>query len=130
AVGILFAPRIYRVVRASTLSVLKKEYVFAARTQGLSPSMILAKHITPNIAGPLIVQLTVLLGLGVLVEGGLSFLGIGVQPPEASWGVILRQAFDNLYSQPLGSIAPGLLITSLILAFQIIGDGLRDVLGA
>lgn len=128
-VGLLMAPRIFRVVRADTISVKTKPYFEAAVTVGVSPFRIIAKHLVPNISSSLIVQGTVLLGLGVLVEAALSFFGMGVQPPGSSWGVLLRRSFDNLSSAPFQSIPPGIAITCLVLAFQTIGDALRNSIG-
>lgn len=129
AVGVLFAPRLFRVVRGSTMSLKRLQFIDAAKTMGSTPLRIVRSHIFNNLSGVLIVQTTVLLGFGVLIEAGLSFLGIGVQPPGASWGVILRRSFDNINAQPIASLWPGLLITILILAFQFLGDGMRDSLG-
>lgn len=129
AVGILFAPRFFRVLRGETMAVRTSMYVDAARTIGASPLRIIRTHILPNVAPSLIVQCTVLLGYGVLVEAGLSFFGIGVQPPDASWGVVLRRSFESINELPFQSLPPGLAITILILALQFLGDGMRDSLG-
>jgi len=129
AVGVLFAPRLFRVMRGETMALKSAMFVEAARTTGVAPIRVIRTHIVPNVAGTLIVQCTVLLGFGVLIEAGLSFLGIGVQPPEASWGVLLRSTFANVNVMPYQSLAPGLAITILILAFQFFGDGMRDSLG-
>lgn len=129
AVGILFAPRFFRVLRSETMSVRTSMYVDAAKTIGASPLRIIRTHILPNVAPSLIVQCTVLLGYGVLVEAGLSFFGIGVQPPDASWGVVLRRSFESINELPFQSLPPGLAITILILALQFLGDGMRDSLG-
>lgn len=129
AVGILFAPRLFRVLRGETMAVRTSMYVDAAKTIGASPFRIIRSHIVPNIAPTLIVQCTVLLGYGVLVEAGLSFFGIGVQPPDASWGVVLRRSFESINELPFQSLPPGLAITILILALQFLGDGMRDSLG-
>ena len=129
AVGILFAPRFFRVLRGETMAVRTSMYVDAAKTIGASPLRIIRTHILPNVAPTLIVQCTILLGYGVLVEAGLSFFGIGVQPPEASWGVVLRRSFESINELPFQSLPPGLAITILILALQFLGDGMRDSLG-
>lgn len=129
AVGVLFAPRFYRVMRAETILIRKSRYVEASIMAGASQLRVLRTHIVPNIAPSLIVQCTVLLGIGVLVEAGISFFGIGVQPPDASWGVVLRRSFDGMSSEPSLTVAPGLAITLLILALQFLGDGMRDSLG-
>ena len=129
AVGILFAPRLFRVMRGETMAVKTSMFVDAARTIGVGPVRVIRTHIVPNVAGSLIVQCTVLLGFGVLVEAALSFFGIGVQPPDASWGVVLRRTFENIHELPFQSLGPGIAITVLILAFQFLGDGMRDSLG-
>jgi peptide/nickel transport system permease protein len=129
AVGILFAPRLFRVVRGATMSVRNEPFIDASRTIGAGNGRLIGQHVLPNVAAPIIVQCTALLGFGVLTEAGLSFLGIGVQPPEASWGVLLRRGFDNLHDAPFQSVPPGIAITLLILAFQFLGDGMRDSLG-
>ncbi|GAB3305591.1 ABC transporter permease subunit [Epidermidibacterium keratini] len=129
AVGILFAPRFFRVMRGEAMAVRTAMFVDAAKTIGTSPLRIIRSHILPNVAPSLIVQCTILLGYGVLVEAALSFFGIGVQPPDASWGVVLRRTFDAINDVPFQSLGPGLAITLLILATQFLGDGMRDSLG-
>ncbi len=129
AVGVLFAPRLFRVIRAETMVIASSRFVDAAVTAGASPLRIIRTHVVPNVAPSLIVQCTVLLGLGVLIEAGLSFFGIGVQPPNASWGVVLRRSFDAISEEPMLSFAPGAAITLLILSLQFLGDGMRDSLG-
>lgn len=129
AVGIAFAPRVFRVVRGATLGVRAETFIEASRAAGASSTRLIGTHVLPNILPPLIVQISVMLGFAVLTEAGLSFLGIGVQPPDASWGVLLRRGFDHLQAAPHLSFPPGLMIMVLTLCFQFIGDGLRDSLG-
>lgn len=129
AVGVGFAPRIFRVVRGATLTVRGETYIEASRSTGASTGRLIGSHVLPNILSPLIIQVSVLLGFAVLTEAGLSFLGIGVQPPQASWGVLLRRGFDNLQRAPWLTYPPGFLIMILTLCFQFVGDGLRDSLG-
>jgi peptide/nickel transport system permease protein len=129
AVGIAFAPRVFRIVRGATLGVRAETFIEASRAAGASSTRLIGSHVLPNILPPLIVQVSVMLGFAVLTEAGLSFLGIGVQPPDASWGVLLRRGFDHLQAAPLLSFPPGLMIMVLTLCFQFIGDGLRDSLG-
>ena len=129
AIGLVYAPRIMRVVRGSTLSVREEVYVQAARATGCSDARIIARHVLPNITGPLVVQATVLMGHALLAEAGLSFLGLGAQPPEASWGAMLGTAFPYLAQSPVPTIAAGVIISVTVLCFNLIGDGLRDSVG-
>ncbi|HWL44926.1 MAG TPA: ABC transporter permease [Ilumatobacter sp.] len=129
AVGLNFAPRFFRVVRGTALAIREETFIDASRIAGASDTRLIRSHVLPNIAPPLIVQATIMLGVGVLAEAALSFLGVGVQPPQATWGVLLRRGFDNLSEARYQSIPPGIAITVLILAFQWVGDGLRDSLG-
>lgn len=130
AVGIIFAPRLFRVVRAATISVREETYVEASTAVGCSTWRTLGVHVLPNIISPLLVQLSLLLGLAILAEASLSFLGLGVQPPDASWGSMLRNAFENNYRAPLQVIPPGVAIMLSVLAFNLVGDGLRDAVGS
>ncbi len=129
AIGLVYAPRIMRVVRGSTLSVREEVYVQAARAMGCSDARIIVRHVLPNITGPLVVQATVLMGHALLAEAGLSFLGLGVQPPQASWGAMLGTAFPYLSRAPTPTIAAGVVISVTVLCFNLIGDGLRDSVG-
>jgi len=129
AIGIVYAPRIMRVVRGSTLSVREEVYIMAARATGCSDARIIIHHVLPNIVGPLLVQATVLLGHALLAEAGLSFLGLGAQPPQASWGAMLGQAFPYMAQSPVPTIAAGTVISVTVLCFNLLGDGLRDSVG-
>lgn len=129
AIGVVFSPRIVRVVRGATLSVAQETYIEAARSLGCSPVFIMRKHVLPNVLSPLVVQITLTLGLAVLAEASLSFLGLGVQPPEASWGSILGRAFPFLAQNRLNIVTPGICIMLIVLAFNIVGDGIRDASG-
>ena len=129
AIGIVYAPRIMRVVRGSTLSVREEVYVMAARATGCSDTRIIIHHVLPNIVGPLLVQSTVLLGHALLAEAGLSFLGLGAQPPQASWGAMLGTAFPYMAQSPVPTIAAGTVISVTVLCFNLLGDGLRDSVG-
>ena len=129
AIGLVYAPRIMRVVRGSTLSVRQEVYITAARATGCGDARIIARHVLPNVAGPLVVQATVLMGQALLAEAGLSFLGLGVQPPEASWGAILGTAFPYMAQSPVPTIAAGTVISVTVLCFNLIGDGIRDSVG-
>lgn len=129
AVGIVFAPRFFRVARAAAYSVRNETYVEATRALGCSTSRILFRHVLPNSSGPLLVQLTFALGLVVTAEASLSFLGLGAKPPTATWGSMVRDAFNNVYDTTFPLIAPSLMIVLTILAFSALGDALRDAMG-
>jgi peptide/nickel transport system permease protein len=129
AVGITFAPRFFRVARAAAYSVRHETYVEAARALGCSTPRILVRHVLPNSSGPLLVQVTFALGLVVTAEASLSFLGLGAKQPTATWGSMIRDAFDNIYSSTFPLYAPSLMIVLTILASSILGDALRDALG-
>ena len=128
AIGIATIPWIARIVRSQGLSVREQDYVAAAIAGGMSDSRVIFKHIFPNTMAPVIVQATLGMGYAVLAEAALGFIGVGVQPPTPTWGNMLQQAFPLLERQPLLSIVPGLGIFALVLAFNFLGDALRDVL--
>ncbi len=128
AIGIVYTPIFARVARASTLSVRVEPYVAASRTMGTGHAYILRHHILPNIAGPLIVQTSLSLAFAILSEAALSFLGLGIQPPQPSLG---RMIFDSQGFVTLAwwmAVFPGVAIFLTVLAFNLFGDGLRDVL--
>lgn len=129
AVGIVYAPRFMRVVRGAALGVREETYVEAARMIGVSDARIIRTHILPNILSPLVVQTTLSMGLAILAEASLSFIGLGVQPPDASWGAMLGRAFSYLRRAPVFALAPGVVIMLVVLSFNVLGDGLRDSLG-
>ena len=117
-----------RVVRSQTLSIKESEYVEAARSIGVSRWTIMRRHILPNCIHSLIVLFTLNVPSAILSESSLSFLGIGTQPPAASWGLIVNQAKQFLFTQPWLCLAPCVAIMIVVLAFNFLGDGLRDVL--
>jgi len=119
---------IARVFRSSILSVKQNDYVEAARAMGASDLRIMARHILPNALAPIIVYATMSIGGVILTEAALSFLGVGVQPPTPSWGRMLNEAQDYIVTQPALFIWPGLAIILTVLAFVLLGDGLRDAL--
>ena len=128
AIGIVYVPIFARVARASTLSVRVEPYVAVSRTMGTGSGYILARHILPNITGPLIVQTSLSLAFAILSEAALSFLGLGLQPPQPSLG---RMIFDSQGFVTLAwwmAVFPGLAIFVIVLACNLLGDGLRDVL--
>jgi len=128
AIGIVIAPAFARVVRGSVLEVMGFPFVESARALGSSHLRLMRRHVLPNIAAPVIVLVTVYLATAILIEAALSFLGLGTQPPEASWGGMLSSARSYLEVQPWLSIFPGLAIMVVVLGFNFLGDGLRDIL--
>ncbi|MEI7760254.1 MAG: ABC transporter permease [Thermoleophilia bacterium] len=128
AIGIVIAPAFARVVRGAVLEVMGFPFVESSRALGASHRRIMARHVIPNIAAPLIVLVTVYLSTAILSEAALSFLGLGTQPPEASWGGMLNSARAYIDVDPWLSIFPGLAIMIVVLGFNFLGDGLRDIL--
>lgn len=129
AIGIVYAPRILRVTRATTLSVVEEPYVEASRSIGTKRRRIVTSHVLPNILSPLVVQVTLTTGLAVLAEAALSFLGLGAQVPAASLGSMVSRAFSYLRVSPLYVIAPGLVVMIMVLALNLLGDAVRDSIG-
>ncbi len=121
-------PTLGRVTRAAALGAVANDFVLAARAAGASHRWILARHVLPMCLSPIVAQATVMLGSAILLASGLSFLGLGVQPPDPEWGAMLSRGRDMLRTAPLGAIAPGLAITIVALSFSLAGDGLRDAL--
>lgn len=117
-----------RTVRAQTLSLREKDFVEAARALGVKKRVIMFRHILPNCIPSLMVILTLDIPTAVLAEAGLSFLGVGAQPPQASWGLMVSENKSYLFSSPWVALAPGVAIVFLVLAFNFVGDGLRDAL--
>ena len=128
AVGIFSIPTFARLVRGSTLAVKKLEYVDAIKALGAGDGRILFIHILPNVLSPIIVQGTLRLATAILTAAGLSFLGMGAQPPSAEWGAMLSSGRDFIFSAPYVAIFPGLAIAFLVIGFNLFGDGLRDAL--
>ena len=129
AVGIVFAPRFARLVRGLVLSVREETYIEASKTIGTSTSRILRRHVLPNIMSPIIVQISLALGFAMLAEAALSFLGLGVTPPQSSWGSMLQNAYRTISRDTFAAIPPGVAIMLTVLAFNLLGDGIRDSLG-
>ncbi len=128
ALAVISVPRFGRVIRGSVLSIREKEYIEAARASGSSDLKIIFIHILPNAMAPLIIMATVGVANAILTEAALSFLGLGVPPPAPSWGNILSDGRNFITQAPWLTIFPGLAITLTVLAFNNLGDGLRDVL--
>jgi ABC-type dipeptide/oligopeptide/nickel transport system permease subunit len=117
-----------RITRGQVLLVRELPFVEAARSVGVPSRRIMMRHILPNILAPILIAITITVGAAILAESGVSFLGLGVQPPTASWGKELRVGFTYLEAAPLFAIAPGVMITLAVIAFNFVGDGLRDAL--
>jgi peptide/nickel transport system permease protein len=128
AIGIAFVPVFARVVRGAGLQVMEMDYVTAARTFGSRGWMILLRHLLPNVSSVLIVQATIAFAVAILAEAALSYLGLGTPPPTASWGRMLSDSQSYLYQAPLLALWPGLAIALSVLGFNLLGDGLRDLL--
>ena len=128
AIGILGWPSIARVFRSAILSVKENDYVDAARAMGASDARIIARHIFPNSVASIIVYVTMNIGGAILTESALSFLGMGVVPPDPSWGIMISDGETYLATQPWLMIMPGIAILTTVLAFTLLGDGLRDAL--
>lgn len=128
SVGIVFAPQLARLVRARTLVVRNELYVDAARCFGGSTGRILWRHVLPNAIQPVIVQVTLLLAAALLAEASLSFLGLGIQPPDPSWGAMLARAYQNMEIAPEQMYPPGIAILLTALAFNTLGESLRVAL--
>ncbi|MCE3553654.1 ABC transporter permease [Pseudonocardia sp. RS11V-5] len=129
AVGILMAPRFLRLVRGVMLGLKEETFVEASRSIGTPTWMVILRHILPNTLSPLTVAIAVTAGYAMLSEAGLSFLGLGVQPPDASWGSMIREGFLYFGRSPWLGIFPGVLIALTVFTFVTLGDGLRDALG-
>ncbi len=127
AIAVVYTPIFARVARAPVLSIKSREYVLAARCIGMRGSRILFRHILPNSLAPIIVTISLALSWALLTEAGLSFLGLGAQPPEPSWGLMLQDGRNLVETAPWLAIFPGLAIMLGVLGFNLLGDGLRDV---
>jgi len=128
AIGISATPVFIRLTRGTTLAVKAEDYVLAARAIGNGPLRIAVRHVLPNIVAPLLVQATLAIAAAVIAEASLSFLGLGQQPPQPSWGSMLNVAKNYIDNAPWMAIWPGLSIFLLVLSFNLVGDGLRDAL--
>ncbi|MFV0358170.1 ABC transporter permease [Tropicimonas sp.] len=128
AIGIFNIPVFARVARGAALSIWQREFIMAARVAGKGSAMISAEHILPNIANLLVVQGTIQFSMGILAEAGLSYVGLGAQPPTPSWGRMLADAQTFFYSYPRLAVLPGLCIVLTVLGLNLMGDGLRDLL--
>ncbi len=119
---------IARIVRSVALSILENDYILAARTMGVKSSSVILRHVVPNLAPTLIVLFTLNIPASILSESALSFLGIGIQPPDISLGLMVSESRTFLFQMPWLSLAPSLVIMTLVMAFNFLGDALRDIL--
>lgn len=128
AIGIALIPVYTRLMCGQAMTIKQYDYITAARSLGASDLVIMIKHVAPNCFAPLIVLITMQIGISVLAEAGLSFLGIGINPPGAAWGAMVSEGYRYLTVSPILSFAPGIAIMLVVFAFNMIGDGLRDAL--
>lgn len=128
AIGIAFTPFLARIIRGEALRVSQMPYVEAARAAGTPDGLMIVRHILPNVMPAIIVQGTISLAFAVLAEAGLSFLGLGTQPPDASWGLMIQASRDYLDIAPWTALVPGAAVALTVLGLNMFGDTLRDVL--
>jgi peptide/nickel transport system permease protein len=129
AVGISLAPRFFRVARSAAETVSGESYIEAHRSVGCSGARVLFRHVLPNAAGPLLVQVSFGIGLVITAEASLSFLGLGVQIPQASWGSMLNGAFQSIYLATFPLVPPAIALVLTVMCFFVVGDALRDAVG-
>jgi oligopeptide transport system permease protein len=128
AIGLIYWVDLARLIRGQVLSIKEKEYVEGARAAGSSPLKIILRHLVPNSLGPIIVSLTFGIPRAIFLEATLSFLGAGIIPPTPSWGVMIQQGYESIFSHPEEVLIPSVAIAITMLSFSFIGDGLRDSL--
>jgi ABC-type dipeptide/oligopeptide/nickel transport system permease subunit len=128
AIGIAMVPIYARLMRSLVLSARETDFIMAGRVIGATNLRLILKHILPNCFPPMIVMITLSMGEAILIEAGLSFLGLGIAPPGAAWGSMVNDGYPYLLSNPILSFAPGICIMLVVMAFNLVGDGLRDSL--
>jgi oligopeptide transport system permease protein len=128
AIGLVNWVGLARLVRGQVLSIKEKEYVEAAIMTGTAPLKLILKHLVPNSLGPVIVTLTFGIPAAIFTEAALSFLGIGIKPPEPSWGVMIEDGYAGIFADPRQVLFPGIAVALTMLSFTFVGDGLRDAL--
>jgi peptide/nickel transport system permease protein len=128
SLAIVYSPQVARLVRSSVLVTRELDYIAAARAVGGGDLYIMLRHVLPNSMAPLLVQSSLILGFGILAEAGISYLGLGIQPPTPSWGLLLADARNQITTSPYLSIFPGVAIVITVLGFNLLGDGMRDLL--
>jgi len=127
AIGIVGWAGVARLVRAQTLTVKEREFILAIRSVGAPDSVVIVRHILPNVLTPIIVIFSMGLGASIMAESSLSFLGLGAQPPTASWGSMISSGIDYIRVAPWLSLVPGIVVTLTVLGFNLLGDALRDM---
>ncbi|MGA2956372.1 MAG: ABC transporter permease [Thermodesulfobacteriota bacterium] len=128
AIALVYSPLFARLVYAQALSLLEREFILAAQAFGCRPARLLLTHVLPNLAAPVIVQATLTVGTAIVLESSLSFLGVGIQPPTPSWGVMIQTGYKWLEQAPWLSVLPGLGIYLTVVSFSVLGDWLRLIL--
>jgi ABC-type dipeptide/oligopeptide/nickel transport system permease subunit len=128
AISVVMIPVFARLSRGSVLSIREREYIEAARAMGAKDARIIFRHILPNVTEPIIVVGSIMIGACIIVESGLSFLGLGIQPPDPSWGSMLRDGYQYLAISYWPALSSGIAIALAVLGFNFLGDGLRDAL--
>jgi ABC-type dipeptide/oligopeptide/nickel transport system permease subunit len=128
ALGIALLPGYARLMCGQVLTVKQNDYVLASRAIGAKNIRTMLRSVVPNCFPPLIVQITMMMGMTILAEAGLSFLGVGIEPPTAAWGAMVNDGYLHLISNPILSFAPGMAIMVVVFSFNMVGDGLRDAL--
>jgi peptide/nickel transport system permease protein len=129
AVGLTMWVSVARVVRGQVLALREMEYIQAAKALGLKNLRIIIRHLLPNVMGPVIVIAAANFASAIIIEAGLSFLGVGIQPPTPSWGLMIKENYNFIITHnPALALAPGIAIMALVLAFNLLGNGLRDAL--
>ena len=129
AIGIVFAPRFFRLARATANELRNETFIEASVAIGCSTTRTLVRHVFPNAAAPIVVQGALTMGAALIAEASLSFLGLGVRPPTASWGSMVGNAYIQIYQAPYLAYPPGLLIMLSVVCFMLVGDGLRKAFG-
>lgn len=128
AIAVAFVPRFARVARGPTLVLKENEFIMAARACGATDARIIFRHIIPNLVGEIVVMASLWVSTAIIIESSLSFLGLGVQPPAPSWGMMIKTGVDSIRLAPWLAVFPGIAISLAVLAFNLLGDGLRDLL--
>jgi peptide/nickel transport system permease protein len=129
AIAIVFIPSFVRVLRGQVIAVREENYIEAARSLGATSPRLIRRHVVPNVASPVIIQVALSLGYALLTEAGLNYLGIGEQPPTPSWGAMMNEGYAFIFTTPWALVFPGVIIMLTVLSFNLVADGLRDSLG-